>query len=403
MFKEKFKERFDITARIPYSDISDDDSVDCYLFNEIQKIYLEDRVKFDKLKDFVFSLDEETLDIIFTKGIICYLEEDYKNSFRCFLTSVNLAPYNIDLWIYLTHSLKNIDYELGMELFFNLVYFYQNYNKFKLGILDLEKLKFLSYIVNNNYSSRNDYFNEPNFEDGYLINLHGCNNNCKFCPFKKVTNGDLFFTEDLLKQKLKKFHLKRIVLIGKEPTLYKNFFSNLKYISVNRPDIDLVIETNARMFSIRREAFKLSWLGNKNILVTVKFYSFDESLHDNLTKIKGSYIQTVEGIKNLIFTGNRTRLELIVNSQNHQNIYDTILEAFKELDTSVYFKGLFLTISSDFMFSHKRDFLSFYENFVSKLVLERDARVYEVIAELIKTYSLPYSYFKRDFESGILS
>jgi radical SAM superfamily enzyme YgiQ (UPF0313 family) len=93
--------------------------------------------------------------------------------------------------------------------------------------------------------------------------------------------------------KMQKMHGKSLVITGGEPTLSEDL---LKVVEYGLQKFDMVLETNARRLTYPEYAKKLYSLGLRKI--RVKVFSNTPNLHDCVTRVRGSFEQTVGGINN---------------------------------------------------------------------------------------------------------
>lgn len=141
----------------------------------------------------------------------------------------------------------------------------------------------------------------------------------------------MFKTESEIFREIEKIPEKEdvISLTGGEPTLRNDLLYILKKIMEKRPHSFIRIMTNGRMFFYKQYVKKISETGR--IGVEIPVYSHRHEIHDKITRVTGSFNETTEGIKNVLESGMKLGLRIIVQKSN-----------FKELDKiSRYFVGKF--------------------------------------------------------------
>ena len=133
-----------------------------------------------------------------------------------------------------------------------------------------------------------------------------CNNCCLMCTnptdFFSETNFSYYLQKNFL-ERLKKINpkdLNEISLTGGEPTLHPDFFEILDFIKKHFPKSNITLLTNGRRFYYINFAKNL-WR-HKNISIAVSLLGHNAITHDAITGTKGSFKQTISGLKNLIFT-----------------------------------------------------------------------------------------------------
>lgn len=153
-----------------------------------------------------------------------------------------------------------------------------------------------------------------------------CNNNCKYCKEdKKNTEKNTEKLKETLLKLAKNAHT--ITFSGGEPLLRKDLIELIEY--ANKIGIDRVqIETNARILSYNSIARKLAKLDIINFIVP--FMTINRELHDRLTNVDGSFIQTCKGIKNLISTGKKVTSKINIYQENYEEL-DKIIKFLLKL------------------------------------------------------------------------
>lgn len=151
-----------------------------------------------------------------------------------------------------------------------------------------------------------------------------CNNNCISCIVdRRLGTMDVPWPEIKKRIDMLPKSCDTVGITGGEPTITKNFFRTMAYLSKARPDILVFLVTNGRMFSYPEFATKLSGIRIRNLRVGTAIYSHDPEIHDSITMTQGSWKQTIQGIKNLIGLGIRVELRIIVSRLNYSSLEET--------------------------------------------------------------------------------
>jgi len=124
-----------------------------------------------------------------------------------------------------------------------------------------------------------------------------CNNACLFCSvgdptaFKKKTLDEIKEEMKVLRQVAS-----NIKFTGGEVTIRKDLIDMISF--ANSLDFQkIIIETNGRMFYYEDFARKVFEAGATDFLISI--HGHKPEIHDALTRIPGSFEQTVKGLKNL--------------------------------------------------------------------------------------------------------
>lgn len=167
-----------------------------------------------------------------------------------------------------------------------------------------------------------------------------CNNNCIMCTnpagFQDKSRSFLYSKEEVifrLKNKSEK-SLKtkeNINFTGGEPTIHPEFLFLMKETRSLFPDNRIVMATNGRMFSYY--SFTKECLSLNNLAFEIAVHGPNSSLHDGITRTKGSFDQTVRGIKNILKYRNFTQkleIRIVITKLNYKKIEDTVRFIKKE-------------------------------------------------------------------------
>lgn len=135
-----------------------------------------------------------------------------------------------------------------------------------------------------------------------------CNNRCLMCtnPDRPWPNwdGSFDYSFPAIKKRLEKIHKSiseddSIYLSGGEPSLHPNFLDILKYLKKEFPAQRVKLLTNGRMMSYEKFTQKVMAI-NDNFEIDLSIYGGDAATHDKVTRSKGSFIQTLKGLENII-------------------------------------------------------------------------------------------------------
>ena len=145
-------------------------------------------------------------------------------------------------------------------------------------------------------------------EEKVIINVtYECNNNCVFCAVGTWRSRKP--KVEVQKQTLTEAFRKGVRMVdfdGGEPTLDKNLLQLINYANKLGYE-NMHLTTNGRLLSTKQNAEKIVKSGIRSILFSLHG---PEHIHDELTRAKGSFKQTVQGIKNVMKFG---RVDIGVN------------------------------------------------------------------------------------------
>lgn len=130
-----------------------------------------------------------------------------------------------------------------------------------------------------------------------------CNNSCTFC----ISPSTLEKREGMKIEALNSLNLfpqtDRVIINGGEPTLHPDFFNIIDLFKKN----ELVLYSNGVRLYNPDFVKKLATHNFKRITIPIHG---NEEIHDCITRNKGSYRKTIQGIKNLINCKNQYMVEI---------------------------------------------------------------------------------------------
>ena len=146
-----------------------------------------------------------------------------------------------------------------------------------------------------------------------------CNNNCVFCFYHEIKNLDEMPLHEAMESilRLKESGYKVIRLRGGEPTTYSKLDELLRFIK--EEGLKVAMTTNCSKFDT---AFSRKMRDFGLITVYTSLHGHTPRIHESITRRKGSFAETVAGIKNLLKLGVAVETNTTICSLN----YDTFPE-----------------------------------------------------------------------------
>lgn len=144
-------------------------------------------------------------------------------------------------------------------------------------------------------------------------------------------NDSLLYSKEAVISRLESHKAKylaareNINLTGGEPTIHPKFLALVKEVRNMFPDNKIVMATNGRMFSY--PLFAKQCLAMNNLSIEVAIHGPNSKLHDAITRVKGSFEQTVEGVHNILKYRNSSQeleLRVIIIKPNQKYVSDTL-------------------------------------------------------------------------------
>jgi radical SAM superfamily enzyme YgiQ (UPF0313 family)/MoaA/NifB/PqqE/SkfB family radical SAM enzyme len=145
-----------------------------------------------------------------------------------------------------------------------------------------------------------------------------CNNNCDFCSYRECNINK---TQDEIKNDILRLADRTdfMTFLGGEPLLRKDFFDILDYaklVSIRK----IKVKSNGRIFLYKEIIDKIIKANIREVIIP--FYTADASKYQRLTKVKGAFEQTLQGIKNLCrVNSDFVSIQVNLGRDNYKGIY----------------------------------------------------------------------------------
>ena len=110
-----------------------------------------------------------------------------------------------------------------------------------------------------------------------------------------------------------------VVITGGEPTIMPTFFEAVRE-SARQEYSTIIIASNGRRFSYLKFAQRTKDAGATH--ANISLFGHNRLIHDGTTKLKGSFDQTSEGIRNLLKVGLDVSCSVVVNKRNYKELVE---------------------------------------------------------------------------------
>ena len=257
----------------------------------IGKIIKNKNVNDEEKDQYIQVLNDNNLEL-FTQGYKGYIFEN--------------EPKQIDM--------KNTNYSFNIEHFETLI--------------DYDVVE----IVNNKWI-RVLYRDDSN--DNAIVVTNQCNSNCIMCPDAEIVRNtkDVPYIEKILEQiRCIPNDTNHITITGGEPGMIKeNLLRILAECKKYLPDTDFLLLSNGRIFSNTEYTIKTKEYAPKYFRIAIPLYADNENLHDEITQTKGSFKQTLLGIKKLIENKIDVEIRIVVLKKNFKELENIAKLIVKEI------------------------------------------------------------------------
>ena len=113
-----------------------------------------------------------------------------------------------------------------------------------------------------------------------------------------------------------------ITLTGGEPTLRKDFYAILAGLA--KTPLPVTVQTNGRLLSSHQGKEALCALPRRDILFVVALHGADSALHDTVTRVPGSFRETLAGITALVEAGFPVCGKMVLSRYNTDALASTL-------------------------------------------------------------------------------
>ena len=164
------------------------------------------------------------------------------------------------------------------------------------------------------------YYNNSSLDNTILV-TNRCNSNCIMCPTPEIIRKtQQQYSAEQLINIVKYFpnDACHITITGGEPFLIKkDMFKLLEFLKYNLNSTDYLLLTNGRAFCSKEYTDLFAFSKPDKIKLGIPIHGYNEKTHDYITQAKGSFIQTIRGIKNLIQIHSKIEIRIVVSKLNY--------------------------------------------------------------------------------------
>lgn len=176
--------------------------------------------------------------------------------------------------------------------------------------------------------------------DNVLFITSKCNSNCVMCPSSDYSRRqpDEISLDGLLE--LARHFPKdtpHITITGGEPFLMgRDIFKLFSYLRDSFCGTEFLVLTNGRALSIPAYIGELSKTAPAGITFGIPVHGSSPQKHDEVTRVPGSFRQTISGIKGLLSLGIKVELRIVacgLNKDDIDSIADLVVRELGEVDS----------------------------------------------------------------------
>jgi MoaA/NifB/PqqE/SkfB family radical SAM enzyme len=148
-----------------------------------------------------------------------------------------------------------------------------------------------------------------------------CNNHCRICMVADQINQKGYPDKKTMKMMISRLDRGDMIdFFGGEPTLYPHLIPAIRYASAR--GVYTKLATNCRTLSNEAYLKKMLQAGLKDIRTSI--HGPDAEMHDYLTCAKGSFDQTINGMRNVIKNGITLQVNIVITALNVKRLKETV-------------------------------------------------------------------------------
>lgn len=160
--------------------------------------------------------------------------------------------------------------------------------------------------------------------DNAIVVTNQCNSNCIMCPdsdFVRNTKENPSIRKILEQIECIPDDTEHITITGGEVGILKeNFIIVLEKCKECLPNTGFLVLTNGRVFSTKEYTEKITEVVPNNVRFAIPIYAGEPKLHDEITRVPGSFRQAVAGIHNLMNKNIDMEIRIVVLKKIIKNL-----------------------------------------------------------------------------------
>lgn len=234
--------------------------------------------------------------------------------------------------------------------------------------------------------------------DNYFFVTAKCNSNCVMCPSPDISRqkGGSTSADTLIEiAKHIPTDTPHLTITGGEPFMIGwEIFRFMEFLRNRFEYTEFLFLTNGRIFSVNSYIKKFLETAPCNSVVAIPIHGSNAITHDFITQSKGSFLQTVQGIKNLLKAGIYIELRIVVSKLNVKDLYNIAKLISEEMPGIGYVSIMAMEMTGSAWINRDKVWISYTE---TAQTLEN------VVIELlkhgidVKLYNFPLCTVKKQF------
>ena len=161
-------------------------------------------------------------------------------------------------------------------------------------------------------------------DDNAIVVTNQCNSNCIMCPDSDAVRNTK--ENPNIKKILEQIECipddtEHITITGGEVGILKgDFIKVLEKCKECLQNTEFLVLTNGRVFSVKEYTEKIAEVVPNNVRFAIPIYAGEPKLHDEITRVPGSFKQAIAGIHNLMNKNIDIEIRIVVLKKNYKEL-----------------------------------------------------------------------------------
>lgn len=234
--------------------------------------------------------------------------------------------------------------------------------------------------------------------DNYFFVTAKCNSNCMMCPSPNISRqkGENISIDTLIEiAKHIPTDAPHLTITGGEPFMVgQDIFRFIKFLRDKLECTEFLFLTNGRIFAIDSYVQKFVEAAPRNSIVAIPVHGSRSIIHDTITQVSGSFVQTIQGIKNLLRSRIHVELRIVVNKMNVNDLCNIAKLISNEIPEIEYVSIMAMEMTGSARVNKDKVWISYLE---AAQATEDATMVLLENGIDVKLYNFPLCSVKREF------
>jgi len=234
--------------------------------------------------------------------------------------------------------------------------------------------------------------------DNYFFVTGKCNSNCIMCPSADYSrkNGNVADIPKLIDiAKHIPSNAVHLTITGGEPFVAgEELFTFIEYLKEKFVKTEFLFLTNGRIFAV--DSFVKSFSKNipDNSILGIPVHGSCREIHDAITQTKGSFDQTISGIKKLLEEKIRVELRIVVSAINKDDISNIARLIVNEIPKVSYISIMAMEMTGSAFVNRDKVWIPYSEAF---LAVREAVNILLNYGIDVKLYNFPLCSVKKEY------